>query len=314
MIFGTDAALTAALTPRAARVDRKVALVIEGGGMRGAFAAGVATGLAEAGLPFDAFDAYFGSSAGALNLMYWISGIPRVGTRVYIDDLTSGVEPRFFRFRTFRELLSRLMRAETVMNLHAVEHALTVLRPIDREAVAKCAAPVWFPITRADDLVTEIRDARTLPSGDLLPTLLAAASVPVLADVYDLAHGRFIDGACGAPLPVSEALEKGCTDLVVLLNLPPPRGPAWYETLVLYALAGRRGLSSRVARAVRAGRAARRRALRQLATPPPGVNITVLAPGRRLIRSLELDPARVERCVDAGIACGAAAVARARPR
>lgn len=310
--FGDDSALATALRPRAERGGRRVGLVIEGGGMRGAFAAGVAAGLAEAGLPFDAFDMHLGSSAGALNLMYWISQNPRLGTRVYIDDLTSTSEPRFLRFRGARELYGRLLRAEPVMNLHAVEHAMTVLRPIDRRAVATCMAPILFPITRADDLVTAFCDARDLPSADLLPTLLAAASVPVLADVYDLAHGRFIDGACGAPLPVAEALSRGCTDLVVLLNLPPPLGPAWYETMILYALAGRRGLTSRVARAVRAGRAARRDAIEFLGAPPPGVNITVLAPERRLVRSLELDPARVEACVDAGAAAGTRALARAR--
>jgi predicted patatin/cPLA2 family phospholipase len=312
--FGDDEALRTALLPRGARGGRVVGLVVEGGGMRGAFAAGVATGLAEAGLPFDAFDMYFGSSAGALNLMYWLSRIPRIGTRVYVEDLTRDDEPRFFRFRGRGELLSRLCAGHPVMNLHAVEHAMTVVRPIDREAVARSTAPVLFPITRADDLVTAFRDARDLPAADLLPTLLAAASVPVLADVYDLAHGRYIDGACGAPLPVAEALARGCTDLVVLLNLPPPLGPAWYETLVLYALAGRRGLSSRVARAVRAGRAARRDALELLERPPAGVRMTVLAPDRRLIRSLELDPAVVERCVEDGAAVGAAAVRRAAAR
>jgi predicted patatin/cPLA2 family phospholipase len=309
--FGDDAALATALLPRSEREGRVVALVVEGGGMRASFAAGVAAGLAEAGLPFDAFDMYLGSSAGALNLLYWISRIPRVGTRVYVEDLTSRREPPFFRFDDLPDLFVRLLRAEPVMNLHAVEHALTVIRPVDREAVAKSPAPVLFPITRADDLVTAFRDARELPAGDLLPTLLAAASVPVLADVYDLAHGRYIDGACGAPLPVAEALARGCTDLVVVLNLPPPLGPAWYETLVLYALAGRRGLSSRVARAVRAGRAARRDALELLESPPKGVNITVVAPKERLVRSLELDPARVERCVDHGVERGRDAVARA---
>ncbi|HYC77863.1 MAG TPA: patatin-like phospholipase family protein [Planctomycetota bacterium] len=307
-----EAALACALVKPSRRGARRTALIVEGGGMRGAFAAGVATGLAEAGVPFDAFDGYFGSSAGALNLMYWLSRIPRVGTRVYVEDLTRVDSPRFLLFRSLPELWRRLAAARPVIDLHAVEHAMTVSRPVDREGIAHGRAPVWFPITRADDLVTEWRDARDLPAADLLPTLLAAASVPVLADVYDLAHGRYVDGACGAPLPVSEAIAAGYTDLVVVLNLPPPEGPAWYETLVLYALAGRRGLSSRVAEAVRNGRRARRAALRRLLRPPPGVRVTVLAPERRLIRSLERDPATVEACVESGVACGRRAVERAR--
>jgi predicted acylesterase/phospholipase RssA len=40
--FGDDEALRTALLPRGARGGRVVGLVVEGGGMRGAFAAGVA--------------------------------------------------------------------------------------------------------------------------------------------------------------------------------------------------------------------------------------------------------------------------------
>jgi predicted acylesterase/phospholipase RssA len=51
----------------------RVALVVEGGGMRGAVSGGMALALEELGLS-RAFDAAYGSSAGALNAMWLVSG------------------------------------------------------------------------------------------------------------------------------------------------------------------------------------------------------------------------------------------------
>src|SRR5215210_4438182 len=51
----------------------RVALVVEGGGMRGAVSGGMALALDELGLA-GAFDAAYGSSAGTLNAMWLVSG------------------------------------------------------------------------------------------------------------------------------------------------------------------------------------------------------------------------------------------------
>src|SRR3954466_9326738 len=72
----------------------RVALVIEGGGMRGAVSGGMALALDELGLA-DAFDAAYGSSAGCLNAMWLVSGRLR-------DGIPTWTAPTLVR-----ELLSR---------------------------------------------------------------------------------------------------------------------------------------------------------------------------------------------------------------
>ncbi len=57
-----------------------LAVVIEGGGMRGAVSGGMALALHELGLG-GAFDARYGSSAGALNAMWLVSGRLTEGSR-----------------------------------------------------------------------------------------------------------------------------------------------------------------------------------------------------------------------------------------
>ena len=55
--------------PKQRKDQFKVALAIEGGGMRGCVAAGMASALIDAGLG-DCFDEIYGSSAGALVAAY----------------------------------------------------------------------------------------------------------------------------------------------------------------------------------------------------------------------------------------------------
>ena len=73
----------------------RVALVVEGGGMRGAVSGGMALALDELGLA-GAFDAAYGSSAGTLNAMWLVSGRVRDGIPTWTDPGLVGelIQPR----------------------------------------------------------------------------------------------------------------------------------------------------------------------------------------------------------------------------
>jgi hypothetical protein len=68
----------ASSTPGARRDPFKLGLVVEGGGMRGCVSGGALQALADLGLR-DVFDAVYGSSAGAINSTYFLTGAPGVG-------------------------------------------------------------------------------------------------------------------------------------------------------------------------------------------------------------------------------------------
>lgn len=73
--------------PGQRRDSMRIGLAIEGGGMRGAVGAGMVAALNELGL-CDAFDAVYGSSAGALVGAYFVSRqLPRYGCSVYYECL-----------------------------------------------------------------------------------------------------------------------------------------------------------------------------------------------------------------------------------
>ena len=65
---------------------RACALVVEGGGMRGAFSAGVLDVFLEAG--FNPFSVYGGASGGAMNLSSFLSGQHGRNFRIYRDICT----------------------------------------------------------------------------------------------------------------------------------------------------------------------------------------------------------------------------------
>lgn len=71
--------------PGARRDGFKLGLVVEGGGMRGCVTGGGLQALSDLGMR-DAFDAVYGSSAGAINSTYFLSG-QREGVHIYHDHI-----------------------------------------------------------------------------------------------------------------------------------------------------------------------------------------------------------------------------------
>ena len=62
-----------------------LALVIEGGGMRGVVSGGMVSALEERAL-LRCFDSVHGSSAGACAGAYFVAGQARLGTRIFYED------------------------------------------------------------------------------------------------------------------------------------------------------------------------------------------------------------------------------------
>ena len=83
-----------------------IALAVEGGAMRGVVSAGMVWALEDLGYTH-AFDAVYGSSAGAINSAYFLAGQAAVGTTIYYEDINN---------RSFINL-SRPLRGRPIVNL-----------------------------------------------------------------------------------------------------------------------------------------------------------------------------------------------------
>jgi predicted patatin/cPLA2 family phospholipase len=197
--------VVAALRERPA--GARVALAIEGGGMRGAVSGGMALALDELGLS-QAFDAAYGSSAGTLNAMWLVSGRLRDGIPTWTDP------------RLVDELISRrrALRGGRVVDVRTlVEERYEQLSPGLFDAVLAGRTelhPIATDVATADavDLHDQIVDARTLRLA-----LQASAALPLLAGPPVALDGRrLIDAGLSAAIPFRAALADGATHVLVL--------------------------------------------------------------------------------------------------
>ncbi|MFD9891028.1 patatin family protein [Amycolatopsis sp. NPDC059027] len=201
--------------------SRRLAVAIEGGSSRGTYSSGMVLALDELGLA-PAFDAVYGSSAGALNGAWLLCGRSATGVRTWWNP------------EVMRRIINPLhtLRGRSVIDLEYLVHQVySVLEPMDFPAIL--ANPVTFHPLATDADTGESTDLHPfLTDVDAVKIALAASSaMPVLAGPpIALGGRRFVDAGVAEPLPFRTALAQGATDVLVLRTrradeppLPPPR-------------------------------------------------------------------------------------------
>ena len=183
----------------------RIALAIEGGGMRGVISAGMALALDELGL-IPAFDAIYGASAGAITGA-WLVSRP--------DGLRGWAEPEYARILIRR---SALLRGRPVADVRAlVEDLYQTTYPMDFAAVL--ASPVELHPLATDAATGESTDLHPLirTPADLRLALRASAALPLLAGpAVSFAGRRFYDAGVSESVPYRTALTQGATHILVL--------------------------------------------------------------------------------------------------
>ncbi len=190
------------------RDGAQIALVIEGGGMRGVVGAGAACALHDLGVS-DCFDDIYGVSAGAISAAYLAAGCSHVATPIYWETL---LPARFLS-------PARALCGGPLMNLdYLIDEALTRLVPLDEAAVA--SNPVRLHVIASS---LDAREAVDLDAGygTLRERLRASACVPLCSGGPVRLRGeRFIDGCVFEPLPVARAIADAATHVLVVRTRP----------------------------------------------------------------------------------------------
>lgn len=236
--------------------DNTTALVLGGGGLRGASEAGAAKALAESGVRPDMV---FGTSIGAVNGAVLSSGD--------FADMASRLEEGWRGLASTGILRERMVGRVSNMLRHGTHlHTNQGLRDLLRD---------WLPYRTFEELAVpfecsaaciETSSEAWFESGPLIEAVLASCAAPTLLPPVPVDGKHYIDGGVVNSIPISRALERGASTIYVLhvgnidTPLEVPKRP-WDIAFVSFEIARRH------------------RFHRDMATLPPDVTVHVLPTG-----------------------------------
>jgi predicted patatin/cPLA2 family phospholipase len=209
----------------------KLAVVIEGGGMRAACSGGMVGALEQLGMR-DCVDVVYGASAGALNAAYFLSRQAVMGCSIYVEDLPS------LRFINPYRMALPFGHRPVVDMEYAIDHIYQHVKPLDIEAVLKSDIPLH--VTATDVATGELEDfvgAETWES--LRLWLLASTRVPMLAgNPVAVDGGLYIDATLSDGVPYHLALAHGATHILVLRSRRNDRGASFSSPIERWFMEG----------------------------------------------------------------------------
>ncbi len=187
----------------------KTGLVVEGGGMKCAYSAGVLDGMLDDQIHFDYV---IGVSAGSANAASFVAEQKERCMRFHTQHLK---DPLYFCVRSFLK----------TRNLFNLEYIYGTLSNHDGKD------PISYPTIAASDseLVVVATDAITgkphyftkdQMSQDHYEIIMASSAIPVACKPQVIGGVPYYDGGISDAIPVQKALDDGCDRLVIALTKP----------------------------------------------------------------------------------------------
>jgi predicted patatin/cPLA2 family phospholipase len=185
---------------------RKTALIVEGGAMRGAWAAGVLAYLQERGRR--QYDFAYAASSGACSAAYFLAGMWEPGLAIW-RDLACNVVHK-----------SNFLRRKPIIDLaYLVDYVMRKRFPLSIEVLQKMSTRFFIVLTdcyTGEPVYFHACDDRVFAA------LRATSSMPLATRGFDYVDGHpFADGGLSDPIPIQRAIQDGATDITVVLTHSP---------------------------------------------------------------------------------------------
>lgn len=196
--------------PGARRDPHRVALVVGGGGLRGAYPAGMLDALDSLGLR-TAVDEIYGASSGSFLAACFAAGHAAGAAASFPEDLACRAFVDLRRFGGPRPVLSLD---------HLLHGVLGGTRPMPWDALLASPIRVRLVATAVDDLRPRVLGGLSDPES-WRRGMRASSAVPLIAGPPVEHEGRrWVDGSIGEPLALVRAARGGATHILVLLSRP----------------------------------------------------------------------------------------------
>ena len=185
-------------------MENRTGLVLEGGGVRGIYTAGVLDVFMEEGLTFDGV---IGVSAGAIHACSYLSGQKGRSIRYYRKYVS---DPRFMSLRSW-------LKTGDVVGADFCYHELPdKLDVYDHEGFLRNPTPYWVVCTDVETGKAEY--IRLTDMRGQIEYLRASASLPYFSRIVTLDGRKYLDGGCADSIPAEAFRRMGYGRNVVVLT------------------------------------------------------------------------------------------------
>lgn len=185
--------------------ENKIGLVLEGGGHRGIYTAGILDVFAQNNISFDGI---MGVSAGCIHGVSFLSG--QIGRSVrYTTKFCNN--PSYMSFKS-------LIKTGDFFNVDFCYYKLPeTLDPFDNDAFDKNPTPFYA-------VCSDVKTGKAVyhkcdsVRGEKIKWIQASASMPLAAKIVKIDEGEFLDGGITDSIPIKKMQELGYSKNIVILT------------------------------------------------------------------------------------------------
>jgi len=185
----------------------KTGLVLEGGGMKCAYGAGILDGFIDDDISFDECVAV---SAGSGNMLSYLAGQKGRNLRFYTTHVEN---PMYVGVKPF-------LKTGDFFNLHYIYGELFNENgpdPLDYDAVMKNPSEGWIVMTDAKTGKAAYYPKSGLRRNDYRE-IMCSCAIPALCNPVEFDGKLFFDGGMADPIPIKKAYDDGCEKIVAILG------------------------------------------------------------------------------------------------
>jgi predicted patatin/cPLA2 family phospholipase len=187
----------------------KTGIVVEGGGMKCAYTAGILDALLENGIRFSYA---IGVSAGAACMASFLANQPDRNRRFFVEHV---LDPQYLGFTNYRKN----------GNFFGLDYIYRELAnsdggdPLDYDTMMKNPTDFFVVTTDAETASARYFAKDDIPKDDYR-VFMASSAIPVACKPVEIDGKFYYDGGVSDPLPVRHALMDGCDRIVIVLCRP----------------------------------------------------------------------------------------------
>lgn len=184
-------------------MSKKVALVLEGGGLRGAYTAGCISWLIDNNIHVDSA---YGISTGAWYMC------------CYLHNNTSLEKDLSINYINNKENmgLNALLKGEGIFSFKNLLKQLTEKTSFNLESIKDTNVNAKIGLYNLNEGKTMYYPVKDISMGHLV----AACSLPLLSKIVDINGTKFLDGGITEMIPIEEAIKDGNESFIIITTKP----------------------------------------------------------------------------------------------